>query len=179
MNYTNTCDFDYTENYMALLACILNPKLSIGKAIKYITLEDVKDINNGEYRQSSKQRQKHEYRVKVMDEVKNEEREFNNLDDCCEFLNMRRADITTYIKHNSLFRKRYRIIGLDPIRPVISKPLIVEDTLNNEIMEFKSINKACKHLGTTRDVINKALAANRLFRKRYKINYKEGNVSNE
>ena len=46
-------------------------------------------------------------------------------------------------------------------------------------MEFKSINKACKYLGTTRDVVNKALAANRLFRKRYKINYKEGNVSNE
>ncbi|MBC8630291.1 hypothetical protein H8697_01020 [[Eubacterium] tenue] len=44
MKCCNTYDFDYTENYMALLACILNPKLSIGKAIKYITLEDVKDI---------------------------------------------------------------------------------------------------------------------------------------
>lgn len=52
MNYTNTCDFDFTENYMALLACILNPKLSIGKAIKNITLDETKDSEGGEYRKT-------------------------------------------------------------------------------------------------------------------------------
>ncbi|WP_250674930.1 hypothetical protein LZ906_006605 [Paraclostridium ghonii] len=179
MKYANTCDFELRDNYIALLACILNPKLSIGKAIKYITLEDAKDKQGGEYRPPSKPRKKHEYRAKVIDELENKEYEFDNLGDCCEFLNMRRADITTYIKRNRRFKKRYRIIGLDPIRSVISKPLIVEDTLNNKTMEFESVNKACKYLETTRDVINKVIATNRLFRKRYKIKYKEGNESND
>ncbi|WP_250673521.1 hypothetical protein LZ906_007765 [Paraclostridium ghonii] len=173
MNHANIYDFELTDNYMALLACILNPKLSIGKAIKYITLEEIKDKKGGEYRQPSRPRKDNKYRVKVIDEVENEEYEFCNLGDCCKFLNMRRADITTYIKLNIRFKKRYRIIGLDSIRNVISKPLIVEDTLKNKTIEFESINKACKYLETTRDVINKAIAANRLFRKRYKINYKE------
>ncbi|WP_170074478.1 hypothetical protein [Paraclostridium dentum] len=73
MNCTNSCDFELTDNYMALLACILNPKLSIGKAVKYITLEDVKDKNGGEYRQPSKVIQSQKYRVKVIDEVENKE----------------------------------------------------------------------------------------------------------
>ncbi|MBN8046916.1 hypothetical protein J0A94_03680 [Paraclostridium bifermentans] len=179
MDHTNTCDFELTDNYMALLACILNPKLSIGKAVKYITLEDVKDKNGGEYRQPSKPRKKHRYRVKVIDEVENKEYDFDNLTDCCEFLNIRRADITTYIKLNRRFKKRYRIIGLDPIRKVIRKPLIVEDTINNKTMEFESVNKACKHLGSTRHAVNEVIAEGRLFRKKYKITYKEVVGSNE
>lgn len=113
MNYINTCDFELTANYMALLACILNPKLSIGKAIRNITLDEAKDSEGGEYR---KTKQKHNYKVKVLDEVENKEIEFDNLNNCCEFLNMRRADITTYIKNNRLFRKRYRIKALETIR---------------------------------------------------------------
>lgn len=169
MNYSNTYDFDYTENYMALLACILNPKLTIGKAVKHIVLENIKDF---ETKKTKRTNQKHNYKVKVLDEVETKAIEFNNLDDCCEFLNMRRADITTYIKHNRLFKKRYRIQYLEPIRKVESKPLIIEDTLKNEAMEFKSINKACEYLGAKRHSINEAIAAKRLFRKRYKIEYK-------
>ncbi|GIM32743.1 hypothetical protein [Paraclostridium bifermentans] len=179
MNYTNSCDFELTDNYMALLACILNPQLSIGKAVKYITLEDVKDKKGGEYRQPSKARQSQKYRVKVIDEVENKEYDFDNLTDCCEFLNIRRADITTYIKHNRRFKKRYRIIGLDPIRKVVRKPLIIEDTKDNTTNEFESVNKACKYLGATRHAVNEVIVAGRLFRKRYKITYKEGNESNE
>lgn len=169
MNYSNTYDFDYTENYMALLACILNPKLTIGKAVKHIVLDNIKD---SETKKTKRTNQKHNYKVKVLDEVETKTIEFDNLDDCCEFLNMRRADITTYIKNNRLFRKRYRIQSLEPIRKVESKPLIVKDTLKNEIMEFKSINKACEYLGAKRHNINEAIAAKRLFRKRYKIEYK-------
>lgn len=176
MKYNNSCDFELTDNYMALLACILNPKLSIGKAIKYITLEDVRDKSGGEYR---KTRQSYKCRVKVIDEVENKDYDFDNLGDCCEFLNIRRADITTYIKHNRKLKKRYRIIGIDPIRKVIRKPLVVEDTINNTTKEFESINEACKNLGATRHAVNEAIIAGRLFRKRYKITYKEGNERNE
>ncbi|WP_330583439.1 NUMOD1 domain-containing DNA-binding protein [Paraclostridium sordellii] len=49
---------------------------------------------------------------------------------------------------------------------------MVKDTLKNETMEFKSINKACEYLGAKRHNINEAIAAKRLFRKRYKIEYK-------
>src|SRR3712207_7892666 len=56
------------------------------------------------------------YKVKVVDEVEEKEMEFDGLDDCCKFLDMRRADITTYIKHNRLFRKRFRIQALETIR---------------------------------------------------------------
>lgn len=178
MNYTNTCDFELTANYMALLACILNPKLSIGKAIKCITLDNSKDAEVGEYRKV-KPKQNHNYKVKVLDEFENKEIEFDNLSDCCEFLNMRRADITTYIKHNRLFRKRYRIRALEPIRSVERKPVIVTDTLQNNVVEFESVNKACKHLKANRDNINKAIVAKRLFRKRYKIGYKVGNEKHE
>ncbi|CEQ04110.1 group I intron endonuclease [[Clostridium] sordellii] len=178
MHYTNTCDFELTANYMALLACILNPKLSIGKAIKCITLDDPKDAEAREYRKV-KPKQNHNYKVKVLDEVENKEIEFDNLSNCCEFLNMRRADITTYIKHNRLFRKRYRIQALEPIRSVERKPVIVTDTLQNKVVEFESINKACKYLGAKRHNINEAIAAKRLFRKRYKLEYKVGNEKHE
>ncbi|MDU6113792.1 MAG: NUMOD1 domain-containing DNA-binding protein [Paeniclostridium sordellii] len=178
MNYTNTCDFDLTDNYMALLACILDPKLSIGKAVKYIALDDSKDPEGGDYRKV-KPKQNHNYKVKVLDEVENKEIEFDNLSNCCEFLNMRRADITTYIKHNRLFKKRYRIRALEPIKTVERKPVIITDTLQNKVLEFESVNKACKHLKANRDNINKAIAAKRLFRKRYKIEYKVGNEKHE
>lgn len=46
-------------------------------------------------------------------------------------------------------------------------------------MEFESVNKACKHLGSTRHAVNEVIADGRLFRKRYKITYKEGVGSNE
>jgi hypothetical protein len=38
MEYRNEYDFDYMNNYKALLACILS-KISVDKAIKYITLD--------------------------------------------------------------------------------------------------------------------------------------------
>lgn len=176
MNYSNTYDFDYTENYMALLACILNPKLTVGKAIKHIVLENIKDSETREYKRTN---QKHNYKVKVLDEVENKEIEFDKLSDCCEFLNMRRADITTYIKHNRLFRKRYRIQALEPIKSVERKPVIVTDTLQNKVVEFESVNKTCDYLNASRNNINRAIAAKRLFRKRYKIEYKVGNEKHE
>lgn len=169
MNYFNTYDFDYTENYMALLACILNHKLTIGTAVKHIALDNIKESETRKYKRTN---QKHNYKIKVLDEVESKEIEFNNLSDCCEFLNMRRSDITTYIKNNRLFRKRYRIQSLDHIKKVERKPLMIEDTLKNKTMEFKSVNKACEYLGAKRQNINEAIAAKRLFRKRYKIEYK-------
>lgn len=169
MNYSNTYDFDYTENYMALLACILNPKLTIGKAIKHIVLENIKD---SETKKTKRTNQKHNYKVKVLDEVESKEIEFDNLSDCCEFLNMRRADITTYIKHNRLLKNRYRLKSLEDIKTVERKPLMIEDTLRNETMEFKSVNKACEYLNASRPNINKSISEKRLFRKRYKIEYK-------
>lgn len=36
MQYMNTYDFDYTTNYQALLACILNPELTTEKALGII-----------------------------------------------------------------------------------------------------------------------------------------------
>lgn len=178
MNYTNTYDFDLTDNYMALLACILDPSLSIGKAVKYIALDDSKDPEGGDYRKV-KPKQNHNYKVKVLDEVENKEIEFDKLSDCCEFLNMRRADITTYIKHNRLFRKRYRIQALEPIRSVERKAVMVTDMLKDEIIEFESVNKTCDYLNASRNNINRAIAAKRLFRKRYKIEYKVGNEKHE
>lgn len=176
MNYSNTYDFDYTENYMALLACILNPKLTIGKAIKHIVLENIKD---SETKKTKRTNQKHNYKVKVLDEVESKEIEFDNLSDCCEFLNMRRADITTYIKHNRLFRKRFRIQALETIREVERKPLIVIDKLKNETIEFESVNKACDYLNASRGNLNQAIEAKRLFRKRYKLEYKIRGDKNE
>ncbi|WP_460423655.1 hypothetical protein, partial [Paraclostridium sordellii] len=135
MKYSNACDFNFTENYMALLACILNHELSIGKAIKNIVLDDPKDSKGGEYRKVIS-KQENNYKVKVIDEVENKDIEFDKIDDCCKFLNMRRADITTYIKHNRLFRKRYRIQALETIRSVERKPVIITDMLKDEIIEF-------------------------------------------
>ena len=178
MRYSNTYDFDFTENYMALLACILDSRLTIGQAIKYITLDDYRDTEGGNYKKV-KRRQNHNYKVKVIDEVENKEIEFDKIYDCCKFLNMRRADITTYIKHNRLFRKRYRIQALEIIRSVERKPVIVTDMLKDEIIEFESVNKACDYLNVSRININKAIADKRLFRKRYKIEYKVGSEKNE
>ena len=178
MKYSNSYDFDFTDNYMALLACILNPSLTIGKAIKQITLYDPKDDKGGYYRKV-KPKQNHNYKVKVLDEVEKKEIEFDELDDCCKFLDMRRADITTYIKHNRLFRKRFRIQALETIREVERKPLIVIDKLKNETIEFESVNKACDYLNASRGNLNQAIEAKRLFRKRYKLEYKIRGDKNE
>ncbi|CEN87314.1 hypothetical protein [Paraclostridium sordellii] len=178
MKYSNSCDFDFTDNYLALLACILNPSLSIGKAIKHIVLDDPKDDKGGHYR-NIKPKQNYNYKVKVVDEVEEKEMEFDGLDDCCKFLDMRRADITTYIKHNRLFRKRFRIQALETIREVERKPLIVIDKLKNETIEFDSVNKACDYLNASRGNLNQAIEAKRLFRKRYKLEYKIRGDKNE
>lgn len=178
MKYYNSYDFNLTENYMALLACILNPNLSIGKVIKHITLYNPKDDKGGHYRKV-KPKQNHNYKVKVLDEVENKEMEFDSLDDCCKFLDMRSADITTYINHNRLFRKRYRIQVLEARRVVDRKPLIVTDKLKNNTIEFESINKACEYLNASRGNLNQAIEAKRLFRKRYKLEYKIMGDKNE
>ncbi|CEN84255.1 hypothetical protein [Paraclostridium sordellii] len=76
MKYSNSCDFDFTDNYLALLVCILNPSLSIGKAIKHIVLDDPKDDKGGHYR-NIKPKQNYNYKVKVVDEVEEKEMEFD------------------------------------------------------------------------------------------------------
>ncbi|CEO27106.1 hypothetical protein [Paraclostridium sordellii] len=178
MKYSNTYDFDFTENYMALLACILNPKLSIGKAIKHIILEDARYGEGGAYRNIKSPKKSYNYRARVTDEVENKVYEFNTLNDCCKFLNIRRSDITIYIKHKIKFKKRYMIEVPENIERIKCKEVRITDTLKNEIIEIKSINKACEYLNASRGNLKQAIEAKRLFRQRYKIEIKDNKKFN-
>lgn len=55
-------------------------------------------------------------KVRVIDELENEVYEFENLEDCCEFIGIERRKVTIYISQNSKFKGRYRIQLLEPIK---------------------------------------------------------------
>lgn len=173
MQYMNTYDFDYTSNYQALLACIFNPELTIEKAlgmIAQISLKSEKAIKLAD-----------DLKVKVIDELENKEYEFENLNDCCEFLNMKRKTITTYIRYKSKYKKRYRILAdRDYINSrTKARPVKVTDTLTNEVLEFSSMSKSGKFLKTDNKSIGKYIENKRLYKNRYKIEYKVGDDIHE
>lgn len=171
MKFTNSYDFDFTENYMALLACILNKKLTVSKAISLIALQSVVDSRNGF--KEPKGDELYKCRAKVIDTQTNKEYVFNTLSDCCRFLNLDRKQITNYIKTEHLVRGRYRVINLDPLKKRESKKVIVEDMLTEKTLEFSSIYKLTKELNATRSSINRAIKRHAVFRGRYKIELKE------
>ena len=47
MKYKNDEDFLYMDNYKALLACILNDRISVDKAVKIVALQSIGNKGSG------------------------------------------------------------------------------------------------------------------------------------
>lgn len=168
MSFYNAYDFNLTSNYQALLACILNPDLTTEKALASVALTHIRSDSRGKNDIKCK--------VTVIDEVKNKKYEFTNLTDCCEFLNIKRTSITTYIKYRRKYKKRYRILAEGDYVSTRNKAREVNviDTVNRECFEFESMSKAGRFLKTNNKVVAEHIEKQKLYKKRYKIEYKMG-----
>ena len=100
MRYSNTYDFDFTENYMALLACILDSKLTPAMALKRIGIED---DNKNKYNNNSKFR-----KIKIIDTLTNKELIFDSVYEAEKYTGINKVNIYVYIKRDILGKKRYK-----------------------------------------------------------------------
>ena len=178
MNYTNTCDFDYTENYQALLACIFNPELTIEKALGIVAQISNKSASATKL---SKRKISYDCKVKLIDEIKNKEYQFDSVEECCKFLGIKTKTVNTYIKYRRRFKGRYRILADGDFVSSTNKarPVRVTDTLTNEVLEFNSMSKSGKFLKTDNKSIGTYIENKRLYKNRYKIEYKVGDDIHE
>lgn len=60
-----------------------------------------------------------------------------------------------------------------------ARKIVVTDTENDEVIEFKSISKATKFLKVNYYKITECIESKDLYKNRYKIDYTEGNEKHE
>ena len=100
------------RNYMALLACILNPKLTYSQALKLFDISD-RSILEFEYstkslKKSKKNSYKKDYRkIKVIDTFTNEEFIFDSVYEAEIHTGIKKENIYVYIQRNILGKRRY------------------------------------------------------------------------
>ncbi|CEK35432.1 hypothetical protein UMC2_23881 [[Clostridium] sordellii] len=100
MRDSNIDIFDCIENYIALLSCILNPKLTPAMALKRIGIED---DNKNKYNGKSKFR-----KIKVIDTLTNKELIFDSVYEAEKYTGINKVNIYVYIKRDILGKKRYK-----------------------------------------------------------------------
>ena len=100
------------RNYMALLACILNPKLSHNKSLKLFDISDRSEIEFDKENNALKKAEKNvckDYRkIKVMDTLNNEELIFNSVYEAESYTGIKKENIYVYIQRKILGKRRYK-----------------------------------------------------------------------
>lgn len=100
------------RNYMALLACILNPKLSHNKSLKLFDISDKSEIKfdkeNNTLKKSEKNVYKNYRKIKVMDTLNNEELIFNSVYEAESYTGIKKENIYVYIQRQILGKRRYK-----------------------------------------------------------------------
>lgn len=87
------------ENYMALMACILNPKLSGNKALRIFGLIENNECSN---------RNSNYKKIKVLDTFSNEEKIFESVYEVEKYTGISKINIYIYIYRKVLGKNRYR-----------------------------------------------------------------------
>lgn len=96
------------QNYMALLACILNPKLSSSSALKFFNISDSDEIDSYALQKSKTNRISKCREIKVLDTFTNEELLFKSVYEAEEYTGIKRESIYVYIKRNILGKRRFK-----------------------------------------------------------------------
>nr|WP_195365995.1 hypothetical protein [[Eubacterium] tenue] len=104
MKYCNTYDFDYTENYMALLACIVS-ELTVDECVRKIALQHKRDQRKKSAKRiGNKNGCKKTY---VFDIEANEMHEFNSGKEAAQQFGMNPAGVGFYIQNEYKYKHRY------------------------------------------------------------------------
>ncbi|MBS6025917.1 MAG: hypothetical protein KIB00_17735 [Paeniclostridium sordellii] len=100
------------RNYMALLACILNPKLNYKSSLKLFDISDRNEIEFDKENNALKKIKKigcKDYRkIKVIDTLTNEELIFNSVYEAESYTGIKKENIYVYIQRQILGKRRYK-----------------------------------------------------------------------
>ena len=105
MKYSNMCDFDFTDNYMALLACIVTG-LSVDKCVRKIALQNRRD----QKKKSNKKRAGNKNGCKetyVFDIETGELHKFQSGKEAAQNFGLNPAGVGFYIQHKYKYKHRY------------------------------------------------------------------------
>lgn len=105
------------RNYMALLACILNPKLKYNDSLKFFEISDRSnleiDFKNNTIKKVKKNRYKNYRKIKMLDTLTNEERIFESVCEVESQTGIKKENIYVYISKNVLGKRRYKFSYCD------------------------------------------------------------------
>lgn len=103
----NQYNYDLTMlNYMALLACILNPKLSVSSSLRLLSISNNYEIDN-------KKSYKNYRKVKVIDIVTSEEFIYDSIYEAESYTGIKKENIYVYIKRNIRGKRRFKFSYLN------------------------------------------------------------------
>lgn len=100
---------DLKNNYMALLACILNNNLSSSSALRILGV-----LNKSDIEMDSRGNKLHKYpnknyrKVKVIDVLTNKEFIFDSIYEAEEYTGIKKDNIYVYIPRNIAGKRRYK-----------------------------------------------------------------------
>lgn len=104
MKYANTCDFDLTDNYIALLACIVSD-LTVDQSVRMIALQSKKDGRKSPSKPiDGKKNFKKTY---VFDCEIRKMKEFESGKEAALTYGLNPSVVGFYIKNNYKYKQRY------------------------------------------------------------------------
>lgn len=111
--YYNAFNDDLTmRNYMALMACILNPRLRKTDALKIFGIRDNDKLEvdpvDGQLKKVSVRNQKYRNKIRVKDVISGEEKICESIREAEVYTKVDRNYIYTYMKKDIAYKKRYK-----------------------------------------------------------------------
>ncbi|CEK36664.1 hypothetical protein UMC2PCS14_00881 (plasmid) [[Clostridium] sordellii] len=100
------------RNYLALMACILNPDLNHNRALNLFDISDKKSLeinpDSGSFKKSSNKHNRDFKKIKVIDTLNNNEIIFNSVYEAENYTGIKKENIYVYIPRGILGGRRYK-----------------------------------------------------------------------
>lgn len=188
MNKEYWGEFEYKENYMALLACILTEDSS-AKCIRDIccvnfektneeyvpTLSEEERMSFRIYNKSEDQRNKVN-EVKVTNVITKEEVIYINKTELSKEFKISEDLINYYIRTKKHFNKKYEFVSLKKKNIDYSaKKVEVRDMIEDKVYKFDNQAAVCRFLGCVHKTIKVYDRTGNYYKNRYKIEIIKGN----
>ena len=121
MKYKNDEDFLYMDNYKALLACILNDRISVDKAVKIVALQSIGNKGSGggvdiekNTRPYKKRKRCYVVETYAYDTLKDTVIKFRSQREAAIALGVARPTISKNTDKGTLVLKRYKFTSKEP-----------------------------------------------------------------
>lgn len=165
----------YTENYMALLACIISKRqISADSAIR-IVLDDKKfGWRSKEEKAKDPRGGNNAIAVELHDTVENKVYRFDSGASAARFIGMNDKQASTYINSEYKYKDRYIFKRVKNTRKYERKNfqysrVIVTDTLENKEYKFDTYDEAAKFVGMETNNISLYIIRKHKFKNRYEF----------